>query len=531
MRYAIDRILVGVETEVEADDFDNQHYIPGRRTRFYCPECGEIVFFRAKGGSHPNQFYHQEKTESTPECDKRVDGRSELSLNQRVGLPLYLTGILSGHFQLNIGFPALGVEMLQRAAEANYTVEISSDSHINTIRVSQTTFIENETTLIPVDFIPAWGGNYTITITGNKTVFGLQRKWSDYADGFGLNGAIFTYDETGGKKIRRGDSISPNRAYYIVTKTNIAPYKEISYSVVGNLEIGRDVYKVLKVVISVSSADKAEFSVVSEYLKRNFGVWLLECQPEIIPIWPPVVQTEYNMPINCESEIICAVSSGNSEPNVYVYSEYAVRKIEVQHNYGQISTIELSLGNRPIIVSVDRKYVGREMTFLSAPLPPSEYEYKYNIQNDAGDLMSFDSYEFDDSILEFFFVSNSKADLFIGTEKKTFRRIPIRNKKTLVSLDEVPYSIYIIVESRIVKYRERSLKLYDHDEMDLIVENIVNSKKGRLVPLPRWADYLIKRFRMEGKKELFNATLDAIENNKIFTETLKQLRIIELKKR
>ena len=145
--------------------------------------------------------------------------------------------------------------------------------------------------------------------------------------------------------------------------------------------------------------------------------------------------------------------------------------------------------------------------------------------------MSFDSYEFDDSILEFFFVSNSKADLFIGTEKKTFRRIPIRNKKTLVSLDEVPYSIYIIVESRIVKYRERSLKLYDHDEMDLIVENIVNSKKGRLVPLPRWADYLIKRFRMEGKKELFNATLDAIENNKIFTETLKQLRIIELKKR
>lgn len=126
MRYAIDRISVGIETEVEADDFNDQYYIPGRRTRFYCPECGEIVFFRAKGGNHPNQFYHQEKNESTPECDKRVDGRSELSLNQRGGLPLYLTGILSGTFQLSIGFPALGTEMLHKAAEASYSVEISS---------------------------------------------------------------------------------------------------------------------------------------------------------------------------------------------------------------------------------------------------------------------------------------------------------------------------------------------------------------------------------------------------------------------
>lgn len=138
MKYAVDRYSLGNETEVNADDFDGKAYIPGRRSRFFCPECGEIVFFRAKGGSHPNQFFHQEKTESTPECDKRVDGRSELSLNQRVGLPLYLTGILSDHYQLSIGFPALGAEMLQKAAQAGYTVEISSGTHINTITYVKT---------------------------------------------------------------------------------------------------------------------------------------------------------------------------------------------------------------------------------------------------------------------------------------------------------------------------------------------------------------------------------------------------------
>ena len=215
MRFAIDRYSVGVETEVEADDFENQ-YIPGRRNRFFCPECGEIVYFRARGGTHPNQFYHQEKTVNTPECDKRVDGRSELSLNQRVGLPLYLTGIVSGHYQLNIGFPALGEEMLLKASQAGYTVEISSGKHANTLRINQATFIENEMTLIPMNYIPPYGENYVITITGERNVFGLQRKWSDYADGFGINGAIFSYEETGGKKIRRGDCISIQKNYYLM---------------------------------------------------------------------------------------------------------------------------------------------------------------------------------------------------------------------------------------------------------------------------------------------------------------------------
>lgn len=95
MRYAIDRYAVGVEEEVCADEFDGQYYIPRKQNRFFCPECGEVVYFRTKGGNHPNQFYHQEKTDRTSECDKRVDGRSELTLSQRVVLPIYLTGIVS----------------------------------------------------------------------------------------------------------------------------------------------------------------------------------------------------------------------------------------------------------------------------------------------------------------------------------------------------------------------------------------------------------------------------------------------------
>lgn len=529
MKFAIDRYSVGVEKEVEADEFDNQ-YIARRRNRFYCPECGEIVYFRAKGGTHPNQFYHKEKTESTPECDNRVDGRTELSLSQRVGLPLYLTGILSGSYQLSIGFPALGAEMLLKAAQAGYTVEISSGEHVNTLRINHSTFIENEMTLIPVNNIPAFGKNYTITITGERYIFGLQRKWSDYADGFGIYGAVFTYEETGGKKIRRGDTISTHRYYYIVTKTNLPPYKEIDYSVVGKIKIGKDEYRVLRVMITVSINDRATFSAISAFLKSYFGVWLLECQPELIPIWPPVVQKDYSIPVNNETNLICAVSSGNEKPNVYVYSEYSVKKISIQQEYGKVATISLTLGNRPTIISVDRKYVGREMVFIKTTLQKNEYKYDLNIKKQIDDLVPFDDFIFDGLLTDISFVTNGKMEMYIGNENKIFRHVAIRDYFTHISLNPTLDSIYILVESGIIKCWERALSNDKHNNTAVVIDKIVNSQKGCMVPIPRWADYMIKGFKLEGDTDLYNATIALIKNGRIHIETLKQLYSIKLNK-
>ena len=44
MKYAIDRYGVGLEKEVSADIFYNK-YIPQKKDRFFCPECGERVFW------------------------------------------------------------------------------------------------------------------------------------------------------------------------------------------------------------------------------------------------------------------------------------------------------------------------------------------------------------------------------------------------------------------------------------------------------------------------------------------------------
>ena len=124
MKYAIDRYGVSLEKEVRADIFYNK-YISQKSSRFFCPECGEPVFWSSRGGVLPDRFSHYKKTENTPECDRRVDGRSGLNLYERVGLPVYLTAKASNQFCLNIGFPPVGERLLSEADRRGMRVYIS----------------------------------------------------------------------------------------------------------------------------------------------------------------------------------------------------------------------------------------------------------------------------------------------------------------------------------------------------------------------------------------------------------------------
>ena len=159
MKYAIDRFVnnrEGQEMEVSAADIYEQCHggKPLRAdTRFYCPECHERVFWHCRGGRLPDFFSHHAKTESSPECDKRVDGRSDLYIYERTGLPLYLSLKYGDVSSLNIAFPAIGEHLLRIASENNVVIRINDSMDV---RVTQSRFFSDETTLIPVAFLPPY---------------------------------------------------------------------------------------------------------------------------------------------------------------------------------------------------------------------------------------------------------------------------------------------------------------------------------------------------------------------------------------
>lgn len=528
MKYAIDRYEIGAEIEVNADDFDNQYYIPKRRTRFYCPECNEIVFFRAKGGSHPNQFYHQEKTDRTPECDKRVDGRLNLTLSQRVGLPLFITQISTGNFQLNIGFPALGSRTLDNAAKFDCTVKISSYQQCRTVKVDPSNFLPDNTTLIPVNFIPLYGKNYSISIEGRTQFIELQRKWSDYADGFESNGAIFSYSETGGKKVRRGDSISTNRYYYAVVKNNFFYHSNISQATIGKIIINKTAFKIIKFMIDVSVYNTKDFTHIGSYMKSNFGVWLLECPPELISVWPPVVQQDYMIPVKNDSNVVYVVSSGNAEPNVFSYSGNAVYRKEVKTVSKGVHTVELSLGSYPTILSVDRKYAGREVAFIAKALQHSSYSYDFSFINSAGEENELIKICKSEVAKGFLLKSNSKFDLYFGTSEKVYKHFLIREQQTKISENQGIAEIFFLIGSNIYNCIKFTNKIALNADINKFSQKIKTSAKGELIPIPLWVNHILQYLKCKQYDKIYQAIIRTMVNDMLHIETVRQLRLLDL---
>lgn len=527
MKFAIDRYAIGTEKEVSADEFDSKPYIHSLKERFFCPECGERVFFR-NGGYYESCFYHQKKTDRSPECDKRVDGRSNLTISQRVGLPLFITQISTGNFLLNIGFPAVGTKTLESAARFDCTVKISSYQQFRTVKVDQSNFLSDNTTLIPINFIPLHGRNYSISIEGRTQIFDLQRKWSDYADGFEPNGAIFSYSETGGKKIRRGDSISTNRYYYAVVKNDFLYHSNISQTLIGKVIINKTTFKIIKFMTDVSVDNTREFTHISSYIKSNFGVWLLECPPELIPVWPPVVQQDYMIPVKNNSNVVCVVSSGNADPNVYSYSGNAVYRKEVKTVSKGIHIVELSLGLYPTILSVDRKYAGREVAFIAKELHRSSYSYDFSFINSIGEENKLIKISKSDLAKGFILKSNSKFDLYLGTSEMVYKHFYVREQQTSITDNPGITEISLIIGSSVYGCIKFAKDIAFDTDINNFSQTIIVSARGQLIPIPVWVNHIMQYLKKNQYEQLYQSIIGTIVNGMLHIETVRQLRILDL---
>ena len=165
MRYAIDRIRTGSEREVHANEFAAMPNIPFRLSRFFCPECGEQVFWRSGGGSHPCQFYHKTRTDTSPECDKRVDGRSEL-YQKRKSLKKF-TGIVSNSALLVYAkYLAFADESLDDDITLDrYAAMQLLDWCSDSVLPQPLTYSKQDSLLLPLNSV---GSDFSVEGDGNK---------------------------------------------------------------------------------------------------------------------------------------------------------------------------------------------------------------------------------------------------------------------------------------------------------------------------------------------------------------------------
>lgn len=508
---AIDRIKISAEEEVRAESFYGKD-ISCSKTRFFCPECGEQVFWRSRWGARPDVFYHKAKTNATPECDKRVDGRSDLYLYERVGLSLALQQLGHSQFRLNIIFPALGEQLLSACIAHKASVSITGTKKGYTIPINSTYFLAEQSTLIPVSYVPMHGSNYDIQVNAGYSV---KKRWSNYADGFSSKGAIFSHSESGGKKIRRGDTISPGRNYYVIAKEFSSPYDEVRVSYAGSVPLNDSTYSVYVIKIDVSTDDESRYLAISRYFKNLFDIWLLELAPEFVPLWPPMIEQDTLVPTGKSGFSYLSILSGNMKPKVYTYTRNTATPWTVLSGANGENTIKIPSSYSEMIISVDRKYTGREIVIRNRPLEVSNYQYNFSLELKNGKIINLNNFKAEDLNGDMLCRSNAKFELLIGSRNGCYFHLPIRSSETIIPNQQGTETIIFATEGGIIAKHFSCTAATPFVDTKSIMAQLTRCFVGSYVPLPRWVGGLLLDLQQKGEDCLVGVIRKGIINGKI----------------
>lgn len=211
--------------------------------------------------------------------------------------------------------------------------------------------------------IPLGQAKYHLKYEPQNCLTNILNYWSDEADGFSCDGALFSVTDLGGKKIRHGDTVSTDTEYYWIRRSDSLPscISGIKMKKVGNLILKDRKYSVFQGNFDSAISDY-EFSRLTIYLRESLKVHLLEKQPAFIPVWPPSLKTENGyITKNNNRWIYGLIESGNDDPKMYVYR--GINAVPEQANIKD-GVAKVLITSSDTYISIDRKYVSGGVDIL-----------------------------------------------------------------------------------------------------------------------------------------------------------------------
>lgn len=275
--------------------------------------------------------------------------------------------------------------------------------------------------------------------------------------------------------------------------------------------------------INVRSNEEKRFSTISNYFQSRFGVWLLETFPELIPLWPPVVEQDVMLPVLKDKKVYCGISSGNACPNVYGYNGSDTFLLPLRQSKQGCNMAEIPTSMEEAVISVDRKYVGREIVFKRKDIKRSLFSYEISFENEEGILLSMDAITQEILSSELFIKTNAKMELYIGSKDKTYRHIAISEETCVVPARQNSMILYFIIENGIFLYYKAVPKQGIYFDEMMYVKKLEQAYHGKLVPVPRWGTYLLSICKRTGHFKLAESIAGAIYGSKIYAGVLKVL--------
>lgn len=264
--------------------------------RFVCPECGDYVAF-VRGNNVKPHFKHAKLNETTKDCERRVNSQpSYTSIHEKLGLPLYLRNYSMNQYELCIGFYKLGYKLLENIAKEHAKINIRPFEMVHSIKreniylLNQSNFLPESTTLLKVDYIAT---KYIIQCSNLKYESQLKEQWGGFVEGILSDGALFTYNEYGGRKIRINDEITTGTEYLYLCKNEhlLLGNESISHSFCGTIVVfnGAKLEELSIYKINFTPQNDQQFWRLIKLCRDCFKVSLVSKSASIVPIWPPTV--------------------------------------------------------------------------------------------------------------------------------------------------------------------------------------------------------------------------------------------------
>lgn len=355
MKSAIYNNYPGIVKEIEAIDLSKS--LQFQRGDFICPECGEEVNYVA-GHIQRQHFRHYPDYLKLIDCDLRVDGESNLTVYQRLGIPLYLLRINKNEYQLNLGFK--GNQQFQIEPQHKLgSIKISYDKKSKTINLDSQ-IINKPLTLIPIENYPVRDKGFNITFQLKTKYRNLINNWSDFASSIPLNGLLFSLDENLGKSVRKGDSVYSDQTYLWLTKDKIDTDSIglTKMKVDGQLVLNNRIHYIYKGKILDKENDIKYFYNIADYFKQHLNVLLVNAPTKVSPLWPPVAKSVNGYEVYTPNKrIIASLNNQKIHSKIYRYTSiHSNVPLEKELNYTNTSNlIDIPLGRGETIINIDRK--------------------------------------------------------------------------------------------------------------------------------------------------------------------------------
>lgn len=295
----------------------------------------------------------------------------------------------------------------------------------------------------------------------------------------------------------------------------------------GNVHVVGKRLNVYKLTINISLRDAALCSEINSYLKEQFGVWLLNTAPELTTLWPPTVVQDAEIPVaRRTTKIFCAISSGNKDPDVFVYQGSKVFQAETHGNDVVLGIPTLET----VIASVDRKYIGREVFYQKRTLPEHDFSYAITLEDIQGCPLAWSTLTHDDLARAAGIRTNAKIDLAIGSPNRIYQAVSIREEHAPLPPLQAPVEVNIIVEDAPIRtYRARIPEQKSSvNEAEKLICALKSLRRGPRVPVPAWVAQVVSAYRLSGNMTAVQAILNEIRDGRISLGALNMLLHVKL---